>query len=554
MSAPAADKRERANSVSSDISDTTYKEKKVQKKHRVDITPEVTKAIKAKEERLAQAAGTASPADKKAEGDADDGKAKGGNNNNSKPKNGHLHKYHKEANGVKKQPVYSAPTPVVASTAIIPSMDQTTTFASMGLTDELLDAVAELGYDSPSPIQQQAIPNVLAGKDLFAFAQTGTGKTAAFALPIIQLLYQRYVESGKAPASTAMKALILTPTRELAAQINDHVCALTKNLSSNADIAHHFTTNVIVGGVNTYPQIKALQKRPAIVIATPGRLLEIRKLRKTVCDFSAIEFLVLDEADRMLDMGFYPDVSKILKDLPANKQSLLFSATFTNPIRNMAQTLLRENEVAEVQVKPPPSRIRQSYYMVGRGKKDEALKFILQKNNWSQVLVFTRTQAGADGVAQKLNKAGITALAIHGGKSQHSRIESLRNFKTGRLRVLVATDVAARGIDIADLPHVINYDLPAMGKVYVHRIGRTGRAGKEGHAIALATVDEERYLENVRRFSYDELTDRCEMSANNDLPHELRPQVGEVAAPYVPKHYPREGEGEDEEEADEQIF
>ena len=398
-------------------------------------------------------------------------------------------------------------------------------FAQLGLIAPLVRATEALGYKSPSPIQLRAIPEVLAGRDVLAGAQTGTGKTAAFSLPILQLLHNRHCSGGLSPVPRqALRVLVLTPTRELAAQIDVNIGDLSQFLSPRM----FFSTTVIVGGVGQGQQITALAKKPTVLVATPGRLLDFHK-QGGIVDLSTIEFCVLDEADRMLDMGFYPDVSKILAVLPKNKQSLLFSATFSPEIRQLAGTILR-SPMAEVQVTPPNStvdRITQGYYMVGRDAKNEALAHIIETNKWSQVLVFTRQKSGANEVAAFLaDKKGITSLALHGGKSQNARTGALADFKSGKLRVLVATDIAARGIDIADLPHVINYELPNVPEDYVHRIGRTGRAGKEGFAVSLVSVDEEGFLRNILKFAGN-----ANIPRKSDLPEAFSPPKGETALP-----------------------
>ena len=365
------------------------------------------------------------------------------------------------------------------------------TFDDLQLAPAIVQAVQEIGYTTPTPIQQQAIPLVLAGQDLLGGAQTGTGKTAAFTLPMLHLLSSR-------PAAKAgkVRALVLCPTRELAAQVEESVRDYGKHLP--------LTSTVIFGGVGMNPQIQRLQRGVDILVATPGRLLDLQG--QGVLDLSAVEILVLDEADRMLDMGFIHDVKKVLALLPANKQSLLFSATFSDEIRELASTLLHDPQ--QVQVTPRNTtvqRIAQTIYPVGRAKKKELLAHVIQENNWNQVLVFTRTKFGANHVADYLNKQGITAMALHGNKSQTARTQALADFKSGELRALVATDIAARGIDIDDLPHVVNYEIPNVPEDYVHRIGRTGRAGAEGQAVSFVSMDEEGFMHAIEKFTRQQI-------------------------------------------------
>lgn len=366
------------------------------------------------------------------------------------------------------------------------------TFEELNLTPALLRAVRDLGYDTPTPVQAQAIPVVLAGKDLLAGAQTGTGKTAAFALPLLHRLSQ-----ASTPAHHRMaRVLVLTPTRELAAQIEDSVRAYGKYLDLHSA--------VIFGGVGMNPQIERIREGVDILVATPGRLLDLHQ--QGHLDFSSVQTLVLDEADRMLDMGFIHDVKKILALLPHDKQSLLFSATFSDEIRELANGLLRDPQ--SIQVTPRNTtvqRIRQVIHPVGRNRKKQVLLYIIEEQNWSQVLVFTRTKYGANNVADYLAKNGISAMALHGNKSQTARTNALEGFKSGEIRALVATDIAARGIDIDDLPHVVNYEIPNVPEDYVHRIGRTGRAGREGHAVSLVCMDEEGFMMEIERFTRQEI-------------------------------------------------
>lgn len=357
-------------------------------------------------------------------------------------------------------------------------------FNQLGLSAELLRAVDEKGYTAATPIQQQAIPHILEGHDILAGAQTGTGKTAGFTLPLLQRLQYSQVNRRR------VRALVLTPTRELAAQVGDSVRDYGRYLP--------FRTAVIYGGVSINTQISKLRKGVDVVVATPGRLLD--HMQQGTIDLSAIEVLVLDEADRMLDMGFIRDIRKILKVLPENRQNLLFSATFSDDIRNLAARTL--NSPAEIQVaqkNTTADRVSQLVYPVDKNRKRELLSHRIGAENWRQVLVFTRTKHGANRLAKQLETDGITAAAIHGNKSQAARTRALRDFKDGTVRVLVATDIAARGLDIDRLPHVVNYELPHVPEDYVHRIGRTARAGNDGHAISLVCVDEKKLLADIER-------------------------------------------------------
>ncbi|MFT3721346.1 DEAD/DEAH box helicase [Pseudorhodoferax sp.] len=365
------------------------------------------------------------------------------------------------------------------------------TFDELNLAPAILKAVREQGYETPTAIQAQAIPVVLEGRDLLGGAQTGTGKTAAFTLPMLQRL-----SAGQAPRSKfggkAVRALVLTPTRELAAQVEESVQTYGKYLDLDS--------TVIFGGVGMNPQIDRMRKGVDVLVATPGRLLDLQQ--QGAMDLSQVQILVLDEADRMLDMGFIHDVKKVLALLPRDKQSLLFSATFSDEIRDLAGTLLKEPQ--HIQVTPRNTtvqRITQVIHPVGRSKKKAALLHIIQQHDWSQVLVFTRTKFGANHVAEFLNKNGVTAMALHGNKSQGARTQALAGFKSGDIRALVATDIAARGIDIDDLPHVVNYEIPNVCEDYVHRIGRTGRAGASGEAVNLVCMDEEGFMQDIEDFT-----------------------------------------------------
>jgi ATP-dependent RNA helicase RhlE len=367
------------------------------------------------------------------------------------------------------------------------------TFSALGLSDELVRAVTERGYTEPTPIQAQAIPVVLSGGDLLAGAQTGTGKTAGFTLPILQrLTASAKPATGKAP----IRALVLIPTRELAAQVEESVRDYGKYLK--------LTSMTMIGGVNINPQIQRLKSRVDILVATPGRLLD--HLQQKTLDLSHIEILVLDEADRMLDMGFIRDIKKILAILPKKRQNLLFSATFSDEIKMLADGLLNKPAMIEVARRNATAElITQKIYPVDRERKRELLTHLIKEYNWHQVLVFTRTKHGANKLAEQLNKDDIPALAIHGNKSQAARTRALAEFKTGKLQVLVATDIAARGIDIIELPHVVNFEMPHVSEDYVHRIGRTGRAGSEGEASSLVCIDEHKLLWDIERLTKREI-------------------------------------------------
>ncbi len=386
-------------------------------------------------------------------------------------------------------------------------------FEELNLAPAIMQAVRELGYDTPTPIQAQAIPAVLAGQDLLAGAQTGTGKTAAFTLPMLHKL--SLTEPGKNRfGGKAIRALVLTPTRELAAQVEESVRDYGKYLQLDS--------TVIFGGVGMNPQISKVKKGVDILVATPGRLLDLQG--QGFLDLSTVEILVLDEADRMLDMGFIHDVKKVLALVPKDKQSLLFSATFSDEIRELAANLLKNPQ--SIQVTPSNTtvqRISQVIHPVGRSKKKDVLLHIIQKHDWSQVLVFTRTKFGANNVADFLTKNGVKAMALHGNKSQTARTQALAGFKSGDIRALVATDIAARGIDIEDLPHVVNFEIPNVSEDYVHRIGRTGRAGASGEAVSLVCLDEEGFMMDIERFTKQEIPVQ--------LLEGFGPDAGEVAEP-----------------------
>ncbi len=359
-------------------------------------------------------------------------------------------------------------------------------FQNLGLSKPILKAVAEQGYSEPTPIQAKAIPIILEQKDVLAGAQTGTGKTAGFTLPMLELLSHKKVQKGK----HQIRALVLTPTRELAAQVGENVETYSKYLP--------FTSAVVFGGVGINPQKAKLKKGVDILIATPGRLLDL--VGQKSLDLSRVEFLVLDEADRMLDMGFIHDIKKVLVLIPKNRQNLLFSATFSNEIKKLADNLLNEPILIEVARRNISAEsIEQAVYFVDKGRKKELLSHLIQKEDWKQVLVFMRTKHGANKLTKQLELDGISAAAIHGNKSQGARTKALADFKAGSIRVLVATDIAARGIDIDQLPHVVNFELPNISEDYVHRIGRTGRAGNTGEAISLVCVDELDYLKGIEK-------------------------------------------------------
>ena len=363
-------------------------------------------------------------------------------------------------------------------------------FSSLGLSEAIVRAVSERGYTVPTPIQAQAIPAVLSGGDLLAGAQTGTGKTAGFVLPILQRLSttppQRPAQAGRRPIRT----LILAPTRELAAQVEESVRDYSKYVK--------LSSTTVFGGVNINPQIERLRRGIDILVATPGRLLDHAQQRTV--DLSSVEVLVLDEADRMLDMGFIHDIRRVLKLLPPKRQNLLFSATFSNEIKALADGLLDRPALIEVARRNTTAElVEQRVIEVDRGRKRELLSHLIGSNNWFQVLVFTRTKHGANRLAEQLGKDGIPALAIHGNKSQNARTRALAEFKSGKLQALVATDIAARGLDIVELPYVVNFDLPNVSEDYVHRIGRTGRAGASGQAISLLSSDERGLMRDIER-------------------------------------------------------
>lgn len=358
-------------------------------------------------------------------------------------------------------------------------------FKSLGLSDAILKAVEEKGYTTPSPIQQKAIPHILEGKDLLASAQTGTGKTAGFTLPVLQLLSET-----KHPKYRPLRALVLTPTRELAAQVYDNVYVYSKYLD--------IKSAVVFGGVNAKPQIATLKRGVDILVATPGRLLDLHN--QNAVSFKRIDIFILDEADRMLDMGFVRDINKIMSHMPAKRQNLLFSATFSNDIKKLAQGILKNPvSVATAKENSTAEMVSQKAYKVDKSKKTTVVTNLIKEGNWNQVLIFTRTKHGANKLTKKLIQEGISAAAIHGNKSQGARTRALADFKSNTIRVMVATDIAARGLDIPLLPHVINFELPNVPEDYVHRIGRTGRAGASGEAISLVCSEETEYLRAIEK-------------------------------------------------------
>ena len=388
-------------------------------------------------------------------------------------------------------------------------------FTDLGLAEPLLRAVRDQGYDTPTPIQAQAIPAVLGGGDLMAGAQTGTGKTAGFTLPMLHRLAAQ-AQKKDARGRVAIRALILTPTRELAAQVEESVRTYGKYLP--------LTSMVMFGGVGMQPQIDRLRKGVDILVATPGRLLDHHQQR--TLDLSSVEIFVLDEADRMLDMGFIHDIKKVLAVLPAKKQSLLFSATFSDEIKALADRLLNAPALIEVARRNQTAEsIAQKILPVGRERKKDLLAHLIKSGDWHQVLVFTRMKHGANRLTEFLNDQGITAMAIHGNKSQTARTKALADFKTNDLQVLVATDIAARGIDIDQLPHVVNFEMPNVPEDYVHRIGRTGRAGATGEAISLVCLDEEVFVKDIERL--------IKRSIPREAVPGFEPPAGEKAEPIV---------------------
>jgi ATP-dependent RNA helicase RhlE len=358
-------------------------------------------------------------------------------------------------------------------------------FKSLGLSDALLKAVEKQGYTEPSPIQKKAIPLILEGKDVLASAQTGTGKTAGFTLPMLQLL-----DATRKDKFRPIRALVLTPTRELAAQVYDSV--------RNYGTYLNMKSTVVFGGVNAKPQIATIRQGVDVLVATPGRLLDLENQK--ALSLNRVEILVLDEADRMLDMGFLRDIKKIMSLMPAKRQNLLFSATFSKEIKELAAGILRNPVLVEATPQNSTAEnVSQKVYRVDKGKKTDLISKLISDGNWKQVLIFTRTKHGANKLTEKLVKANISAAAIHGNKSQGARTKALAGFKNNDVRVLVATDIAARGLDIPLLPHVINFELPNVPEDYIHRIGRTGRAGADGEAISLVCIEEMEYVREIEK-------------------------------------------------------
>ncbi len=364
-------------------------------------------------------------------------------------------------------------------------------FKNLGLTEALLKAVREKGYTTPSPIQKKAIPHILSGKDVLASAQTGTGKTAGFTLPVLQ-----YLSETKHPKYRPLRALVLTPTRELAAQVHDNI----RDYSSHLNIR----STVIFGGVKPTSQIAAIRRGVDILVATPGRLLDLHNQK--VLSFKRIDVFILDEADRMLDMGFVRDINKVISYMPSKRQNLLFSATFSKEIKQLAQGILRNPVMVEAEPENSTAEmVSQKVYHVNKKEKTEIVTNLIKNGNWNQVLIFMRTKHGANKLTKKLLQADISSAAIHGNKSQGARTKALSNFKSNDIRVLVATDIAARGLDIPLLPHVVNFELPNIPEDYVHRIGRTGRAGASGEAISLVCSEETEYLKEIEKLLGEKL-------------------------------------------------
>jgi len=364
-------------------------------------------------------------------------------------------------------------------------------FESLGLSAALLKAVNKKGYTEPSPIQEKAIPVILQRKDVLASAQTGTGKTAGFTLPMLQILAEKPIDKRR-----PIRALILTPTRELAAQVHANV----EEYGEFVDIR----STVIFGGVNQNPQVNKLDRGVDVLVATPGRLLDLESQR--MLSLSQVEFLILDEADRMLDMGFARDIKRVMALLPAKRQNLLFSATFSKEIKKLAAGILNNPVMVEATPENTTAElVEHRTYRVNKGDKPALLVKLISDGNWDQVLVFTRTKHGANRLSEKLDKAGITSAAIHGNKSQGARTKALAGFKENKIRVLCATDIAARGLDIPLLPHVVNYELPNVPEDYIHRIGRTGKAGASGEAISLISVDEIEYVRGIEKLLGEKL-------------------------------------------------
>ena len=404
-------------------------------------------------------------------------------------------------------------------------------FASLGLSEALVRAIEAAGYTQPTPVQQRAIPAVLQGRDLMVAAQTGTGKTGGFALPILERLFPGgHPDKSQRHGPRQPRVLVLTPTRELAAQVHDSFKIYARDLK--------FVSACIFGGVGMNPQVQAMSRGVDVLVACPGRLLDLAGQGSV--DLSHVEILVLDEADRMLDMGFIHDVKKVLARLPAKRQNLMFSATFSKDITNLADKLLHNPE--RIEVTPPNTtveRIEQRVYRLPASHKRALLAHLITQGAWEQVLVFTRTKHGANRLAEYLEKHGLTAAAIHGNKSQNARTKALADFKAGTVRIMVATDIAARGLDIDQLPHVVNFELPNVEEDYVHRIGRTGRAGRSGEAISLVAPDEEKLLKSIERVTRQKIQDGDLMGFDASTVEAEKPEARER-----PQMNPRGGRGQ----------
>ena len=396
-------------------------------------------------------------------------------------------------------------------------------FASLGLSEALAGAVEAAGYTQPTPVQQRAIPAVLQGRDLMVAAQTGTGKTGGFALPVLEILFPGgHPDREHRHAARQPRVLVLTPTRELAAQVHDSFKVYARDLP--------LKSACIFGGVGMNPQIQAIAKGLDVLVACPGRLLDL--VGQNAIDLSKVEILVLDEADRMLDMGFIHDVKKVLAKLPTKRQNLLFSATFSKDITDLANKLLHDPE--RIEVTPPNTtveRIEQRVFRLPASHKRALLAHLITQGAWEQVLVFTRTKHGANRLAEYLDKHGLPAAAIHGNKSQNARTKALADFKANQVRILVATDIAARGLDIDQLPHVVNFELPNVEEDYVHRIGRTGRAGRSGEAISLVAPDEEKLLKSIERMTRQKIQDGDLMGFDADSIEVEKPETREARQP-----------------------
>jgi len=409
-------------------------------------------------------------------------------------------------------------------------------FASLGLSEALVRAIEAAGYTEPTPVQQRAIPAVLQGRDLMVAAQTGTGKTGGFALPILEKLFPNgHPDKSQRHGPRQPRVLVLTPTRELAAQVHESFKLYARDLK--------FVSACIFGGVGMNPQVQAMSRGVDVLVACPGRLLDLAGQGSV--DLSHVEILVLDEADRMLDMGFVHDVKKVLARLPAKRQNLLFSATFSKDITDLAGKLLRNPE--RIEVTPPNTtveRIEQRVFRLPASHKRALLAHLITAGAWEQVLVFTRTKHGANRLAEYLDKHGLSAVAIHGNKSQNARTKALADFKAGTVRILVATDIAARGLDIDQLPHVVNFELPNVDEDYVHRIGRTGRAGRSGEAISLVAPDEEKLLKSIERMTRQKIADGDLMGFDASTVEAEKPEVRERPDVRNPRNPPRGPRGD----------